>query len=44
MLSYKQREIAYILNIVSLAGITAISLAAIAIQFLLVRRHDYCST
>ena len=35
MLSYKQREIAYILNIVSLAGITAISLAAIAIQFLL---------
>lgn len=34
MLSYKQREIAYILNIISLLGITAISLAAVAIQFL----------
>jgi disulfide bond formation protein DsbB len=35
MLSYKQREIAYILNIVSLLGITIVSLTAIAAQFLL---------
>ena len=35
MLNYKQREIVYMLNIASLAGVTAISLAAIVLQFLL---------
>lgn len=35
MRSYKQQEIAHILNLISLFGITSISLGAIAIQFLL---------